>query len=453
MATLALLINISVLVWAMQNFQFHYGVAEVFAGDCHKVERINTWVHLGINALSTMLLSGSNYCMQILSAPTRKEIDRAHAQKKWLDIGVPSVRNLMNVASKKVVMWWLLGLSSVPLNLMYNSVFYSTIGTNEYDIVFANEAFVQGGPGGVYNETAYPDLEITQAIAKTWERLERGDCINAYATEFLSTRRNLVAVVMDNTPVVNDSVKQVVPCLFEYSTYSASSFDPYDWICNAHDSDLRYGFTTKELWNLPHCSSRLPKIRTHSESWNSYGWDINYCLSERIEGKCRLSFNLSILVVVMICNIGKALIMISIAFGVRDKPLVTIGDAIDSFLNINDMTTEGMCLISKAGIAGGTTGVVTGGENTQDHNSIIDIYATSIGFHKTTIKQSNIRKGTENWKAFPLEYTSRVKQWSNAITHKRWWTCIFMYLPPPFPPSPSPLPSAKRKAPGLSAQI
>lgn len=145
MATTALTINGIVLIWTFRKFEFENGVAEVFAGDCHRSETINTWVHLAINAVSTMLLSGSNYCMQILSAPTRKEVDKAHAKQKWLDIGVPSVRNLTNVAWSKILMWWLLGLSSIPLHLMYNSVFFSTIATNEYDVFFVTEAFVEGG--------------------------------------------------------------------------------------------------------------------------------------------------------------------------------------------------------------------------------------------------------------------------------------------------------------------
>lgn len=56
--------------------------------------------------------------MQCLSAPTRKEVDEAHAQGKWLDIGVPSVRNLTNIAKPRVAMWLGLGLTSLPLHLM-----------------------------------------------------------------------------------------------------------------------------------------------------------------------------------------------------------------------------------------------------------------------------------------------------------------------------------------------
>jgi hypothetical protein len=68
--------------------------------------------------LSTVLLSGSNYCMQCLSAPSREEVNAAHAKGKWLDIGIPSVHNLKSISMKKVGLWWCLGLSSVPLHLM-----------------------------------------------------------------------------------------------------------------------------------------------------------------------------------------------------------------------------------------------------------------------------------------------------------------------------------------------
>lgn len=79
---------------------------------------MNTGIHLAINALSTILLSSSNYCMQCLSAPTRKELDNAHSKGKWLDIGVMSTRNLRGIATKRVVLWWLLGISSLPLHLL-----------------------------------------------------------------------------------------------------------------------------------------------------------------------------------------------------------------------------------------------------------------------------------------------------------------------------------------------
>jgi hypothetical protein len=58
----------------------------LYTGDCELVSPLNTGIHLIINALSTILLSSSNYCMQCLSAPTRQDIDKAHRNKRWLDM-------------------------------------------------------------------------------------------------------------------------------------------------------------------------------------------------------------------------------------------------------------------------------------------------------------------------------------------------------------------------------
>lgn len=82
--------------------------------------------------------------MQCVSAPTRPEIDRFHAKGKYLDIGVPSVRNLRAIPWFKVALWWALGLSSVPLHLMYNSAFFKSLSTNDYNVLAVTDDFVNG---------------------------------------------------------------------------------------------------------------------------------------------------------------------------------------------------------------------------------------------------------------------------------------------------------------------
>jgi hypothetical protein len=123
-AFVSLLINIGVTIWCGRHVGFEDGLATLFSGDCHRVATMNSGIHLGINALSTALLSGSNYCMQCLCAPTRKDVQQAHSRMKWLDIGVPSARNLRHVQRHKVVLWWCLGLSSVPLHLLWVRLTY-----------------------------------------------------------------------------------------------------------------------------------------------------------------------------------------------------------------------------------------------------------------------------------------------------------------------------------------
>ena len=68
------------------------GVAFLFQGSCHKSKAVAS--HVVINALGTLFLGASKYCMLILSAPSRKDIDRMHARKIILDVGVNSVGSM-----------------------------------------------------------------------------------------------------------------------------------------------------------------------------------------------------------------------------------------------------------------------------------------------------------------------------------------------------------------------
>src|ERR1700723_228673 len=75
-----LFINIGLSVFAIigSHSGFDKGIATLLQGECFEITRYNIVAHLIINVLSTLLLSGSSYCMQCLSAPTRRDIDNAH---------------------------------------------------------------------------------------------------------------------------------------------------------------------------------------------------------------------------------------------------------------------------------------------------------------------------------------------------------------------------------------
>ena len=118
LATASLLLNLAVIIWASKTHGTASAIVEVLQGDCKKIQKANTWIHLGINIISAALLSGSNYYMQCLSAPTRKEVNKAHTQGRWVDIGMPSVRNLRSISWKNAFFWWFLGLLSIPLHLI-----------------------------------------------------------------------------------------------------------------------------------------------------------------------------------------------------------------------------------------------------------------------------------------------------------------------------------------------
>jgi len=118
-----LLINVGLTIYASTNpeYKIKNGIGTLYSGSCEESRTIGLWLHLGINFLSTLLLSGSNYTQQCLAAPTRSEIDAAHARRRWMDIGVPSVRNLLMIKAERKWLWIAIGVTSVPLHLMYVS--------------------------------------------------------------------------------------------------------------------------------------------------------------------------------------------------------------------------------------------------------------------------------------------------------------------------------------------
>lgn len=207
--SLAFVINIVALIWFAKSQKSEEGLTQLYVGSCSVVESLDLWVHLAINILSTILLGASNYCMQCLCAPSRKEVDAAHQNGKWLDIGIPSVRNLSFLPKGKFFGWILLALTSMPLHLLYNSAFYAAYQNNEYQYFFVTEDFPNGAAFnttpisdavdyGVF-ATPFVDIGGAQKLAFPWEKLEAEECVAAYAKFFLKEYRNLVLVTTNTT--------------------------------------------------------------------------------------------------------------------------------------------------------------------------------------------------------------------------------------------------------------
>lgn len=57
-AMISLLLNLGVAIGVAIKFGMPNGIGTLFQGSCDKVESMNFWIHLGINALNTILLGG-----------------------------------------------------------------------------------------------------------------------------------------------------------------------------------------------------------------------------------------------------------------------------------------------------------------------------------------------------------------------------------------------------------
>jgi hypothetical protein len=149
-AAVILCINIFITVFSdkkAKKYSQNVNVAglEIYQGACDKAERWGSWIHLGINICSTLLLGASNYCMQIVVALTREQIDLAHSQGKSIDIAAPSLRNLKYIPRINLVIFWVLAFSSLPLHFIYNSAVYTSIGAHTYRWSLVGPEFLEGG--------------------------------------------------------------------------------------------------------------------------------------------------------------------------------------------------------------------------------------------------------------------------------------------------------------------
>lgn len=115
---IVLVLNLSFTLWTISRKHIEGQRGILYEGNCDEARSRNIAAHLIINIFSTVILASSNYCMQCLSAPTRAEINKEHARGIWLDIGIPSMRNISRISRKRALLWVLLGISSLPLHLL-----------------------------------------------------------------------------------------------------------------------------------------------------------------------------------------------------------------------------------------------------------------------------------------------------------------------------------------------
>ncbi|KAL4860499.1 hypothetical protein BDV12DRAFT_204986 [Aspergillus spectabilis] len=358
-ASMILILNL-VLVILASTRRSPEGRSVLYAGDCGRTKEISSWVHVLINMLSTGMLGASHFAMQCLSAPARDDVDRAHAGGRWLDIGVPSMRNLLSIPRLRRWLWIGLVASSVPLHLFYNSTVYSTISVNSYDVFTANSSFPTLKQSdmiraftGYYNET-YEELSqtiweanspihsaqrmLTSARANNLTRLTPTECITAYATAWQSMYGGVVLISNE----YNGSEYAIDSVIQQWAPRPADSQqDPFGWVCMEGDemSD-----------SARQCQSELAGVKRDANStrgWVVNGYKIDYCLVEETPEKCTLEYSLTLSIVVLVTNGVKIAVILGTILSLRSNPLLTLGDAVASFLSVPDEASRGMGLITK----------------------------------------------------------------------------------------------------------
>lgn len=388
-----------------------------FTGSCGVwgATALNTVLHLLINIFSTAMLASSNMFMQILSAPSREEVDKAHANGSWLEIGVLSARNMFRLSRFKILSWLGFLGTSIPIHLLFNStVVQTSYRFSRYDTAIAAEPFIQQGayrvpgasllPSGGFIQSGgfgtYVDLEqyqnkdseINQKIAatarqgSTWTRITTKACREQYVyCDGLSNFANVIFVVTElpgwTTSRIWNLTEQEIPfygpsvpdnaqdseynSLWFYGECEMSAFSDGGAIHCGNSCNWSQNFTKDSVISfypeVSFANSAIAQATSpdfgYGYDWednnHGYDWEYNnltiaYCLAQPVHQSCKVTLSTALMVCVTVCAVLKAILCALVYYRLRSqRPLVTPGDAIESFVSTPDSYTIGMCLVSQ----------------------------------------------------------------------------------------------------------
>lgn len=335
-------INIIALIAICTKYPMSIDQGAFFVGSCKRSSLVTKVAHVIINILSTILLAYSNYAMQCLNSPTRKEVDAAHSKSKWVDIGTASFRNLFFISRWKVCLWLALGLSSFPLHMIWNSVVFETKSTYGYLAVQVSKDFLHGANWTIpdlSNDSPdcqhcgiYPEilLELQEQVQDDQlQRLGPQACIDTYFAGALFDRSHLLLVVEGNHTI------DPILAIFENLDWSGG------WMRSQRLSKRAWypGSLDNGDWSL---GGEASDMGSPSDE------PIVECHSQRHEERCKASLAPAFLVIIIVCNAVKSLCsLLALHITKKEPPLCTTGDAIQSFLKEPDQYTKGCCLVAK----------------------------------------------------------------------------------------------------------
>jgi hypothetical protein len=194
---------------------------------------------------------------------------------------------------------------------------------------------------GAYFPLAVSGIAIYEDMGRMSELLQRSDlsnltsqqCLDAYSRPYISQRRNLIVVTTNITaePLVS----------FGRLALPITNESQYQWICKSTFEVARH-----PTYTAADCTRDIASI--DGRDWQVERYDqgqVLYCLSEDVEERCRLRWSFLLTIAVIACNFVKICVLTYTWYTISEDPILTMGDAVASFLETPDETTQGYCLM------------------------------------------------------------------------------------------------------------
>ncbi|KAI1095990.1 hypothetical protein F5B19DRAFT_214298 [Rostrohypoxylon terebratum] len=334
-------------VWVGVSHQASPGLVYTLqTGSCATIRDTNFWIHLLINILASALYGVSSYVMQRLAAPTREDVDKAHSAQGVLKIGSLAIRNLALLGRRRWMVFAFLWASSLPIHLVFNSIIVYSSANAEWpsyalllsepqldsfqheQSVFATSGIRQSDQisGLGYDEPRLLAPYVFHQQPPLVE-LTLSDCIETFGSGSSETWGDVILVheLRETDPLDNmNTLKE--PVILSTSYVPATLFEPWSWMCGSSTTCDTSTILQNDTWTIgPHLITR--------------------CLGRKLPELCELNASLSIAIIVLICISCKLIcIFIAVSLG-RSQSLLTVGDAVASFLQEPDVASPKYSLL------------------------------------------------------------------------------------------------------------
>jgi len=230
----------------------------------------------------------------------------------------------------------------VLIRKRYNSAVFQTIAANDIDFLVITRAFLttRGGweidKASLNFEGDFDNYEYYyQAIQDTlldeqylnvsrFENISATECFGRYTSPFIRAGNGFAIVTTDGS----------------YNKYNNSSLLDVDG--GSGELDFGPAFITNIsckftlIWG---CVSRF-----------SFHLHFADCLSEISPERCKVQLNQNIMHIVIACNVLKTSLMFMVLWWMNYETIVTIGDAIETFIRKPDLTTKDCCLMASRSV-------------------------------------------------------------------------------------------------------
>ena len=224
-------------------------------------------------------------------------------------------------------------------------------------------------------------LDGYDTSTQSYEDHTPSECTKLYNTDFVSDHRNLFLITKHSSNTTHNNT--LLDIIHVTGTEASSS----SWMCDYDQAGTGQVYSPSP----PTCNpSTLTSNVTGGLPWRiklttGEKVEISGCKSERTAEKCKVQFSLEIMIVVICCNLVKACSMIMVVVRSREPTLVTLGDALDSFLRTPDPTTRGTCFADR---------------------QFVD------------------REWRHAWETGPRQWKQKgVQRWWTSVSKMRWITC------------------------------